>query len=158
MIANTLILCHILRIVRLGRPWTIFIQILQGTPVVYSLVYQRMVSNIITLIVVRLLMTSFCHALQYVSQQMSKIRVYIPCPCHSESYGTEEANKSIFAFVDGRAERTMGTGRCIWLSSEMSTLRMQWKEVPRIEGMWRYWLSSIKYCQFITLTFIAALL
>jgi hypothetical protein len=39
--------------------------------------------------------------------------VYIYCPCHSGSYGTEEANKYIFASIDGRAERTIARGRCI---------------------------------------------
>jgi hypothetical protein len=44
----------------------------------------------------------------------------IPCPCHSGSYGTEEANEYIFASVDGRDERIVASGRCIRQSSEMS--------------------------------------
>jgi hypothetical protein len=44
---------------------------------------------------------------------MSKGRVYIPCSCDSGSEGAEEANKYIFASVDGRVERTVASGRCI---------------------------------------------
>jgi hypothetical protein len=44
---------------------------------------------------------------------MSEIRFYIPCPYHSGSYGTEEANEYIFAFIDGRAERNVARDRYI---------------------------------------------
>jgi hypothetical protein len=107
VIANTLILCRILRMMRLGRPWTILIQNLQGTPGVFVLVYQWMVSNLTALIVLHTLVGQFCDALQFASQQMSERRVYIPCSYDSKSLGTEEPNEYIFVSIDGRVERTM---------------------------------------------------
>jgi hypothetical protein len=44
---------------------------------------------------------------------MSEGRVYIPCSCDFWSEVAEEANKYIFASVDGRAKRTVARGRCI---------------------------------------------
>jgi hypothetical protein len=51
---------------------------------------------------------------------MSETRVYIPCPYHFGSKGTEESNDYIFVFLDRRVERTMAMGTYIWQSSEMS--------------------------------------
>jgi hypothetical protein len=46
VIVKSLILCRILLILKLGRPWTALIQNLQGTPGVSALACQRMVSNL----------------------------------------------------------------------------------------------------------------
>jgi hypothetical protein len=44
---------------------------------------------------------------------MSEGRVYIPCFYDFRFEGAKEANEYIFAYVDGRAERTVARGRCI---------------------------------------------
>jgi hypothetical protein len=61
---KTLILCPILQIARLGRLLTILILNLQGTQEVSILVSQRMVSNLIALIVIYTLAGQFCDAQQ----------------------------------------------------------------------------------------------
>jgi hypothetical protein len=45
----------------------------------------RMVSNLTVRPTVRILASQFCRALQSATQQMSKTRFCIPCPCHSRS-------------------------------------------------------------------------
>jgi hypothetical protein len=53
------ILCHILRMPRLGTLWTVLIQNLEGTPRVSILVYRWMVSNLTALIVLCTLASQF---------------------------------------------------------------------------------------------------